>query len=68
MGLTTEKNEMQHVENASSSHDSNAIGERGFVGETNELPKGYFYSPFFVGTTVAVGFNLMVKDTISIAL
>ncbi|KAF2681419.1 siderophore iron transporter [Lentithecium fluviatile CBS 122367] len=50
---------MEHAEQAPSSHDSNAVGERGFVGEANELPKGYFYSPFFLGTTVAIGFNLM---------
>lgn len=52
---------MEHVEQAPSSHDSKAVGEHGFVGESAELPKGYFYSPFFLGTTVAVGFNLMVS-------
>lgn len=60
MDSITEKNTMEHVEQAPSSHDSNAVGERGFVGEADELPKGYFYSPFFLGTAVAVGFNLMV--------
>jgi hypothetical protein len=60
MDHITEKNTIEHVEHAPSSHESNVVGERGFAGESNELPKGYFYSPFFLGTSVAVGFNLMV--------
>jgi hypothetical protein len=60
MDHITEKHTMEHVEQAPSSHGSNAVGERGFAGESDELPKGYFYSPFFLGTSVAVGFNLMV--------
>ncbi|KAF2251960.1 hypothetical protein BU26DRAFT_516679 [Trematosphaeria pertusa] len=57
-----EKDAVEQVEQAQSSTDSTALGERGFVGEANELPKGYFYSPFFIGTTCAIGMNLMVSS------
>lgn len=56
-----EKHSVEEIERASSSRNSNVVGERGFVGEADELPKGYFYSPFFLGTTFAIGFNLLVS-------
>lgn len=59
----TEKKDVDHVEHAPSSH-STAVGERGFVAEGDELPKGYYFSPFFLGTTCAIGFNLMVHHDI----
>jgi hypothetical protein len=60
-----EKSHSEHVEQASSSHDgSGNIGTdaHGFAAEAEELPKGYYYSPYFVGTTVAIGLNLMVSN------
>lgn len=57
----TEKRNNEEIEQAPSSHNaSTTVGERGFVTEGDELPKGYFYSPFFLGTTFAIGLNLMV--------
>ncbi|KAF2646390.1 MFS general substrate transporter [Massarina eburnea CBS 473.64] len=49
-----EKQNTEHVENSLSPHESHVageLGERGFAGEADELPRGYFYSPFFLGTT-----------------
>ncbi|OAG10688.1 MFS general substrate transporter [Paraphaeosphaeria sporulosa] len=60
-----EKSHSEHVEQASSSHDGSGhvanIGTdaHGFTADAEELPKGYYYSPFFLGTTVAIGLNLM---------
>ena len=31
--------------------------EQGFAGDVEHLPKGYYYSPFFIGTCFAVGFG-----------
>jgi hypothetical protein len=57
----TEKQNVEQIEQAPSSHnDSAAVGERGFVTDGDALPKGYYYSPFFLGTLCAIGFNLMV--------
>jgi hypothetical protein len=64
MADTMEKSHSEHVEQASSSHDgSENIGTdaRGFAAEADELAKGYYYSPFFIGTTFAIGLNLMAS-------
>ena len=61
--LRIEKQHTEHIDQTSSmDHDNNAVGERGFDIESEELPKGYYYSPFFLGTTVAIGLNLMVSS------
>lgn len=64
MDAGIEKHTVEQVEQAPSSSLSNDVGERGFAGEADELPKGYFYSPFFLGTTFAIGTNLLVGSTI----
>jgi hypothetical protein len=61
----SEKQQVERVEQASSFRDGNEHADsHGFVADAEELPKGYFYSPFFLGTTCAVGFNLMVSNHI----
>ena len=58
----SEKQDIEQIEQAPSSHqESHALGERGFEVEDSSLPKGYYFSPFFLGTTAAIGFNLMVS-------
>ena len=42
------------------SHHS-GLGAHAYAAEAESLPKGYFYSPYFLGTMTAVGFNLMVS-------
>ncbi|KAF2650884.1 MFS general substrate transporter [Lophiostoma macrostomum CBS 122681] len=57
-----EKQQTEHIDQTSSMHhDKNTVGERGFDIESEELPKGYYLSPFFLGTTCAIGINLMVS-------
>lgn len=52
----------EHIEQDASSHDENAGADaHGFTAEAEELPKGYYYSPFFLGTACAIGLNLMVS-------
>jgi hypothetical protein len=59
----TEKQQTEHIDQTSiMHHDSDNVGERGFDLESEELPKGYYYSPFFLGTTCAIGLNLMVSS------
>jgi len=56
--MFSEKDEsVQHIDNAiPAQHES--ITHLGFVAETEELPKGYFYSWHFLGTFCAIGVNL----------
>ncbi|KAF2735795.1 siderophore iron transporter [Polyplosphaeria fusca] len=55
-----EKQHAETIEQAPSSNDGNHhVGEHGFVADNSELPEGYFYSRYFLGTTTAIGFNLM---------
>jgi hypothetical protein len=61
MASLTEKHESENIEHIPNTHHADStVGERGFVTDDEDLPKGYFYSPFFLGTTCAVGLNLMV--------
>ena len=50
-----EKNNTQHDEELPPSRDTDAIG---FDADESSLPKGYYYSPFFLGTFCAIGFSL----------
>lgn len=64
--MATEKSEeIQHYENTSSSHHEHEHGvhnySRGFAADAEALPKGYFYSPRFIGTFFATGMNLMAS-------
>ena len=57
---TTEKQDIEQIEQAPSSQvESHGLGERGF--EAEGVPKGYYFTPYFLGTTAAIGFNLMVS-------
>ena len=35
--------------------------EHGFAADSDELPKGYFTSTYFLGSLIAIGFNLMAS-------
>lgn len=52
-----DKHEAQHDEArpASESQDNGMIG---FEADESSLPKGYYYSPFFLGSFCAIGFSL----------
>ena len=43
-----------HLEHSSGSQPSHHH-DHGFVAESDELPKGYFTTPYFIGTFFAVG-------------
>ena len=61
MASLTEKREIEEIEHTPSIQNaSTAAASHSFDTEEHELPKGYYYSPFFLGTTCAIGFNLMV--------
>jgi hypothetical protein len=61
MASPTEKRDIEEIEHVPDAHlASSIVGENGFATESEELRKGYFYSPFFLGTTCAIGLNLMV--------
>jgi len=61
MASLAEKRDIEEIEHVPDAHLTNStVGEHSFVIESEELRKGYFYSPFFLGTTCAIGLNLMV--------
>ncbi|KAF1969675.1 MFS general substrate transporter [Bimuria novae-zelandiae CBS 107.79] len=53
---------LPHYENANGSHDSSMNEDRihGFAVDEATIRKGYFYSPFFLGTMLATGLRLSV--------
>jgi hypothetical protein len=53
------ESDIREVERAGKSIDHDAVTDAGFAIESDELPKGYFLSPRFLGTFVAVGMNLL---------
>lgn len=55
--------QLEHGSIAGSHHQSHhsGLGAAGFATDAHELPKGYFTSPYFLGTMTAVGFNLMAS-------
>ncbi|KAF2827930.1 MFS general substrate transporter [Ophiobolus disseminans] len=60
--IHAEKQHADHVEKVRGSIDhTHGLDAHGFAAEVEELPKGYFYSPFFLGTTCAIGLNLMAS-------
>lgn len=51
--------DVREIENASPPYEHDAVTARGFAIESDELPKGYYLSPRFIGTFLAVGMNLL---------
>ncbi|ORY15284.1 fungal trichothecene efflux pump [Clohesyomyces aquaticus] len=54
-----EKPHSEEIETVPSSYHDDTVGERGFETAGDELPKGYYTSISFIGTFIAVGFNLL---------
>ena len=52
------KQETQHAEGAPPSHDEADLNQIGFEADETNLPPGYFYSRFFIGSFLAIGFSL----------
>lgn len=59
MSELKEESDARRIENAGSASEPDAVTAAGYAIETDELPKGYFWSPRFLGTFVAVGMNLL---------
>jgi hypothetical protein len=53
------ESDIREVEQAGNPVDHDVVTDAGFAIESDELPKGYFLSPRFLGTFVAVGMNLL---------
>lgn len=51
--------DVRRIETASTPNEHDAANARGFAIESDELPKGYYLSPRFIGTFIAVGMNLL---------
>jgi hypothetical protein len=55
----TKETHVAHVEeDAQTDTFTDGVSDHGFTTDTDSLPKGYFYSPFFLGTMFATGFAL----------
>jgi len=52
-----EKDTIHRLENQHHDHHDE-LHAQGYALESEELPRGYFTSPFFIGTFVAIGVNL----------
>jgi hypothetical protein len=55
--MNQEKETIQHLEERHHDHHDE-LHAHGFALESEELPRGYFISPSFIGTFVAIGMNL----------
>ena len=55
----SEKEDIREVEDTHARYNDGNITAAGFAIDSDELPKGYFFRPKFVGTFVAVGMNLL---------
>ena len=53
------QSDVREVETATPPSEQDAVVAGGFAIESDELPKGYFLTPRFIGTFFAVGMNLM---------
>lgn len=51
----------EHRTAKKSDHD-NGTTIHGFIASEEELPKGYFRSPYFIGTYFAIGMNLLASN------
>jgi hypothetical protein len=52
------KQETDHAGSAPSSHNEVDRNQIGFEADETNLPPGYFYSRFFIGSFLAIGFSL----------
>lgn len=59
MSELKQEQDAREVENARSPSEHDAVKAAGFAIKSDELPTGYFLSPRFLGTFVAVGMNLL---------
>lgn len=62
--MEAEKNHTEAIErinNSNELHREDTIAAHGFAVEAEELPAGYWRSPYFIGTFFAIGMNLMVS-------
>jgi len=55
--MASEKDDIRHVEQ----YQHEDVRVHGYSVESDELPKGYFTSPFFIGSFIACGMNLMAS-------
>ncbi|KAF2489786.1 MFS general substrate transporter [Lophium mytilinum] len=55
---------IEHVNNSNELQREDTIAAHGFAVESEELPAGYWRSPYFIGTFLAIGMNLAVSDFI----
>jgi predicted MFS family arabinose efflux permease len=51
--------DVRELESANLRNEQDTVAAGGFAIESDELPKGYFLSPRFIGTFFAVGMNLL---------
>lgn len=58
MSSSGEKDQAEHDSNASVHNETHPSPDGGFTADLEHLPKGYFLSPFFVGTMFAIGTGL----------
>ncbi|KAF2808981.1 MFS general substrate transporter [Mytilinidion resinicola] len=54
---------IEHVNNSNELQREDTIAAHGFAVESEELPAGYWRSPYFIGTFLAIGMNLAVSDS-----
>ncbi|KAH6673045.1 fungal trichothecene efflux pump [Halenospora varia] len=54
-----DKTEAQIEHHEGNTHHHEELAEHGFAAETDELPKGYFSSFYFIGSFIGTGMNLM---------
>lgn len=59
--IGSSKHDVEHHDITSNEkrHDGGVDAEHNFEVESEELPPGYFTSPFFVGTFTGIGLGLM---------
>jgi hypothetical protein len=61
MSPTKAEPDTEEVERANYSVAANEPTAAGYAIESNELPKGYFLSPRFIGTFLAVGMKYVYQ-------
>ena len=58
MSLSSEKDQEKYEENLPTDGNRHPQIQEGFTSDLDNLPKGYYRSPFFVGTLFAIGTGL----------
>lgn len=58
MSLSSDKDQGKYEENFPTHGDRQTEVQEGFASDLDNLPKGYYRSPFFVGTLFAIGTGL----------